>query len=98
MTTTVNKPGKTKKELLSSLDKLKTDSADLIREYDLHVSKVTDGFKLKGEKNIILIEATVDLEIIAEDGKYVINYETKNVPQAKIDKALTKVKEILGKY
>ncbi|MDQ3020278.1 MAG: hypothetical protein M3R36_06880 [Bacteroidota bacterium] len=98
MTTTINKPRKTKKELLNSLDKLKIDSSDLIKEYDLHVSKITDGFKLEGSKKIVFIEATVDLDIIAEDGKFVINYETKNVPQGKIDKALTKVKEILAKY
>jgi hypothetical protein len=95
---TIPKPGKTKQELLSSLDKLKTDFAQEISEYDLNVDSIPDGYKLEGNKKILMLEISVEMEITAQDGKYEINYKTKNVPQAQIDKAIGKATEILKKY
>ena len=94
---TIEKPGRTKKELLSSLEKLKTDFAKEISEYDIKLSPITDGYNLKGSKKIVFIEFSVDVNIQAEEGKYVINYTSKNVPQGQIDKAMVKVKEVLDK-
>lgn len=94
---TIEKPGKTKLELLSSLEKLKTDFAKEISEYDIKLTPVKDGYNLKGSKKIVFIEFSVDLNIRAEDGKFVIDYESKNVPQGKIDEAMVKVKEVLDK-
>jgi len=45
----------------------------------------------------VFIEFSVDVNIQAEEGKYVINYTSKNVPQGQIDKAMVKVKEVLDK-
>ena len=94
---TIDKPGKSKQELLNSLEKLKTDFAKEISEYDIKLSPITDGYNLKGSKKIVFIEFSVDVNIQAEEGKYVINYTSKNVPQGQIDKAMVKVKEVLDK-
>ncbi|MBK6773457.1 MAG: hypothetical protein IPG78_15270 [Ignavibacteria bacterium] len=93
----IDKPGKSKQELLNSLEKLKTDFAKEISEYDIMLSPITDGYNLKGSKKIVFIEFSVDVNIKAEEGKYVINYTSKNVPQGQIDKAMVKVKEVLDK-
>ncbi len=95
---TISKTGKTKQELLNSLEKLKSDFAKEISQYDLNVTPVTDGYKLEGKKKIVFVEISVELEITAHDGKYEIDYKTKNVPQGQIDKAITEVKSILEKY
>lgn len=94
---TIEKPGKSKQELLNSLEKLKTDFAKEISEYDVKLSPITDGYNIKGSKKIVFIEFSVDVNIKAEEGKYVINYTSKNVPQGQIDKAMVKVKEVLDK-
>ncbi len=94
---TIDKPGKSKQKLLNSLEKLKTDFAKEISEYNIMLSPITDGYNLKGSKKIVFIEFSVDVNIKAEDGKYVINYTSKNVPQGQIDKAMVKVKEVLDK-
>lgn len=94
---TIDKPGKSKEELLNSLEKLKADFAKEISEYDIKLSPVKDGYNLKGSKKIMFIDFSVDVNIRAEEGKYVIDYTSKNVPQGKIDMALVKVKEVLDK-
>lgn len=94
---TIDKPGKTKQELLKSLENLKSDFAKEIAEYDIKLSPITDGYNLKGSKKIVFIEFSVDVNIKAEDGKFVIDYQTKNVPQAKIDEAIGEVTKVLEK-
>lgn len=94
---TIDKPGKSKQELLQSLEKLKTDFAKEISEYDIKLSPITDGYNLKGSKKIVFVEFSVDVNIKAEEGKFVIDYTSKNVPQGKIDEAMVKVEEVLNK-
>lgn len=94
---TIDKPGKSKHELLQSLEKLKTDFAKEISEYDIKLSPISDGYNLKGSKKIVFIEFSVDVNIKAEDGKFVIDYTANNVPQGKIDEAMVKVEEVLNK-
>ncbi len=94
---TIDKPGKSKQELLNSLEKLKTDFAKEISEYDIKLSPIADGYNLIGSKKIVFIEFSVDVNIKAGEGKYVIDYTSKNVPQGQIDKAMVKVKEVLDK-
>lgn len=94
---TIDKPGKTKAELIASLEKLKTDYAKEISEYEIQITPITDGFNMKGSKQIVFITFSVDVNIKAEDGKYVINYTSKNVPQAKIDQAIAEVTKVLEK-
>lgn len=95
---TIDKPGKSKQDLLNSLEKLKTNFASQIKEFDLNVSPVTDGYELKGSKKILFVDFSVDLKITAEDGRFNIFYDTKNVPQSKIDSAIVQVKDVLKKY
>lgn len=94
---TIDKPGKTKAELLASLEKLKTDYAKEITEYDIQITPITDGFNMKGSKQIVFITFSVDVNIKAEDGKYLIDYTSSNVPQAKIDEAIGEVTKVLEK-
>lgn len=94
---TIDKPGKTKAELIASLEKLKTDYAKEISEYEIQITPISDGFNMKGSKQIVFITFSVDVNIKAEDGKYVINYTSKNVPQAKIDQAIAEVTKVLEK-
>ena len=94
---TIDKPGKSKQELLTSLEKLKADFAKEISEYDIKLSPITDGYNLKGSKKILFVDFSVDVNIKAEEGKFVIDYTSKNVPQGKIDEAMVKVEEVLNK-
>ncbi len=94
---TIDKPGKSKKELLTFLEKLKTDFADEISKYDLKLSPIKDGYNLKGSKRILVVKASADINITAGNEKYVIDYTSKNIPQGMIDQAISKVKQILNK-
>lgn len=97
MVISINKPGKSKKELLNYLEKLKTDFAHEISKYDLKLSPVKDGYNLKGSKRILVLKASADINIKAENEKYVIDYTSKNIPLGMIDQAISKVKQILNK-
>ncbi len=94
---TIDKPGRTKQDLLRSLEDIRTSFNSQIQKYDLKVSQITDGYNLKGEKKIIFINVMADINIRAEEGKYLIEYETKNIPQAKIDEVLVQVRDVLEK-
>ncbi|MCB0729278.1 MAG: hypothetical protein KDD00_17575 [Ignavibacteriae bacterium] len=94
---TIDKPGKTKAELLASLEKLQTDYAKEIAEYEIQITPITDGFNLKGSKQIVFITFSADVNIKAEDGKYVIDYTANNIPQAKLDEAIGEVTKVLEK-
>jgi len=94
---TIDRPGKTKQELLDSLGKLQTEYADKIKEYDIQITPITDGYNMKGSKKIVFITFSVDVNIKAEDGKYIVNYTSENVPQAKIDEAIGEVTKVLEK-
>lgn len=97
MIISIDKPGKSKKELLAYLEKLKTDFADEISKYDLKLSPIKDGYNLKGSKRIVVLKASADINIKAENEKYVIDYTSKNIPPGMIDQAISKVKQILNK-
>ena len=70
----IDKPGKTKAELLTALEKLKSDYAKEIKDYDIQITPITDGYNMKGSKKIVFVTFSVDVNIKAEDGKYVIDY------------------------
>ncbi len=94
---TIDKPGKSKQELLQSLEKLKSEFAKEISQYDIKLNPITDRYNLKGSKKIAFIEFSVDVNIKAEEGKYIIDYHTKNVPQSKIEDAIGQVTKVLEK-
>ncbi len=94
----IDKPGRTKQDLVKSLEEIKSGFAPQIQQYDLKVTPIPDGYNLKGEKKLMFINFSADIKITAGDEKFVIDYETKNVPQSKIDETLAEVKKILEKY
>lgn len=93
----IDKPGRSKKELLEGLEKLKSDFSSQISQYDIKISPAKDGYNLKVNKKIIFVDFSADINITAEEGKYVINYTTKNIPQGKIDEALVMVRQTLDR-
>jgi hypothetical protein len=94
----IEKPGRSKADLLKSLDKLKSDFSSEISQYGLNVNQIKDGYNLQASKKIMMIKVSVDMSIKAEDGRYILSYETNNVPQSKIDEVVDKAKEVLAKY
>ncbi len=89
----IEKPGKSKQELLDSLEKLKEKFKYEISGNDVEVTKITDGYKVHAEKRFI-INFHVDAEIIASDGQYEISWET-NAPQGKVEDAMKKIEQTL---
>lgn len=93
----ISKPGKTKEQLLKCLKNLKSKFAKEISEYEIEIMDIENGYRISGEKKVLFINFSVDVKITAEDGKYDINYTTKNVPESKINEAIEMIKEELGK-
>ncbi|MBN8570635.1 MAG: hypothetical protein J0M18_13500 [Ignavibacteria bacterium] len=89
----IEKPGKSKQELLDSLEKLKEKFKHEISGNDVEVTKITDGYKVHAEKRFI-VKFHVDAEIIARDGEYELSWET-NAPQGKVEDAMKKIEQTL---
>lgn len=92
----IPKPGKSKQELLEKLESLKSEFTRESAENDVKIEKITDGYNLKAEKQVLFITFYVDANIIAKDGSYEITW-VSNAPENKVNEALEKVKEVLGK-
>jgi len=89
----IEKPGKSKAELLASLEKLKEKFKYEISGNDVEVTNITDGYKIRAEKRFI-VKFHVDAEIIARDGEYEISLET-NAPKGKVEDAMGKIEQTL---
>ncbi|MEP7146890.1 MAG: hypothetical protein ABI792_07760 [bacterium] len=94
---TINKPGRTREDLLKSLEDIKSSFKPQIEQYNLQVTSIPDGYNLKGKKKVLFIDFSADIKITAQDGKFVINYETNNIPQSKINETLAQVRGVLEK-
>ncbi len=92
----INKNGKTKTELLSSLDRIKDNLKNEISEYNIGITKINDGYNIKAEKKIVFFKFWVNADITAGDGYYDITWET-NAPEGKVAEAIGKVKDTLEK-
>jgi len=92
----INKNGKTKVELLSSLDRIKDNLRNEITAYNVDITKINDGYNIKAEKKIVLLKFWVNSNITAGDGYYDIIWET-NAPEGKVAKAIDKIKDTLEK-
>ncbi|MEO8447554.1 MAG: hypothetical protein ABI528_08670 [bacterium] len=92
----IQKQGRSKADLLNSLDKLKDDLKNDILEYKIGITKINDGYKIKAEKKILFIKFHVDADITAGEGHYDITWET-NAPEGKVAEAIDKVKDALEK-
>lgn len=92
----INKNGKTKAELLKSLDRIKDNFRNEISEYNVGLTKINDGYSMKAEKKIVFIKFWVNASITAGDGYYDVIWET-NAPEGKVALAIDKVKDVLTK-
>lgn len=93
MKKTLERPGKSKEELLKTLHNLKESYKSKISANDVKVSEITDGFKIRAEKRFI-VKFYVEAEITAREGAYDIRWET-NAPQSKVDEALKGIEQYL---
>ncbi len=89
----IERPGKTKQELLESLAKLKEKFKNEIVGNDVKLTEITDGYKVYGEKRFI-VKFYVDAQIIARDGEYELTWET-NAPSGKVDEAMQQIEDVL---
>jgi hypothetical protein len=90
----IDKPGKSREELLTCLEKFEKNYSKEIKEYDLRILEIDSGYNIKVEKSVLFMNFYLDAKIIAHDGYFDINYDT-NVPQGKLKEVLNKVEEVL---
>ena len=93
----IDKPGKSREELLTCLEKFEKNYSKEIKEYELRILKIDGGFNIKVEKSILFMNFYLDAKIIAHNGYFDINYDT-NVPQSKVKEVLNQVEEVLEEY
>jgi hypothetical protein len=90
----VQKPGKTKQQLLVCLEQIKDKFKGDIADNNVELKKTSDGYDISAEKKILFMTFWVKSKILAEDGKFLLTWET-NAPESKVDEAMDKVKKIL---
>jgi hypothetical protein len=89
----IERPGKTKQELLETLSRLKEKFKNEIAGNDVEITEIPDGYKIRGEKRFI-VKFYVDAQIIARDGEYELTWET-NAPQGRVDDAIRQIENVL---
>ena len=94
---TISKPGKSQQELLNCLEKLKTKFSDEIEQYNIQITPKENGYKIYGERKVMLINFSVNVDIVARDGEFEMDYETNNVPKSKVKEAMEKIKDQISK-
>lgn len=92
----IERPGKTKQELLESLSNLKEKFKHEIADNGVEVTEIPDGYRVHGEKRFI-VKFYVDAQIIAMDGRYELSWES-NAPQSKVKEAMQQIETILKEY
>lgn len=93
----IPKPGKTKKQLLQSLEELKSSFAKEISGNDVAIGNIPDGYQIKAEKKIMFMKFWVNARIIAMEQAYELAWET-NAPEGKVNDAINKVKSVLEAF
>ena len=86
------KPGRSKDTLLASLENILAEYQDEIKENNINVDKINDGYMLKAKKLFFYVDA----KIIARDGEFDFTYDT-NAPKSIVDQALKKINDALEK-
>ena len=86
----INKPSKSKEELLSLLEAQLSQFDSFIKENNATLTKTMDGYNLSVEKRVLFMKYFLNAEIKADDEKYIINYDT-NAPEFKVKEFETKV-------
>ncbi len=92
----INKPGKTKEQLLSSLVNLKKEFSRQIADNNIAIVETPEGYDVKAEKTVLFMKFWVDAKIIAKEGSFEISWDT-NAPNSKVEESLSSVKSILEK-
>lgn len=90
----INKPGKSKENLLSALGELRSEFSKQIAENNIEIAETSEGFDVKAEKTVLFMKFWVDAKVIAKEGYYEISWET-NAPKSKVEEALDSIKELL---
>lgn len=93
----VNKPGKSKQELLNCLEKLKSQFAAEIAQHNVNITPIEDGYRIQAGKKLLFVNFSVDMNVTVRDGEFIIDYKTKNVPQSKVDEAIAQIGQVLEK-
>ncbi len=91
---TVQKPGKTKQQLLDCLEQIKDKFKGDISKNDVVLDKISGGYNVTAEKKILFMTFWVKSKVLAEDGKFELTWET-NAPESKVEEAMDGVKKIL---
>ncbi|MCX7878939.1 MAG: hypothetical protein N2510_09935 [Ignavibacteria bacterium] len=92
---TIKKEGKTKDQLLECLESLRKRFRDEIKDYDIRIRRIKDGYRLSVKKTYFFKTYKVDASIYVTDGRFEIEWDT-NVPPSKVEKAKNKIRSILG--
>ena len=90
----IPKPGKSKEQLLNSLEVLRSSFEREISGNNVIMENIPDGYKIKAEKKILFMTFWVNAEIRAKDEAYELTWET-NAPAGKVNEAIDKVKKVL---
>ncbi len=79
---------------MGCLDSLKEEFALQISENKIKITKLPDGYCIKGEKKILFFTFWIDAKILVREHEYDIIWET-NAPERKVDEALEKIRKVL---
>jgi hypothetical protein len=90
----VNKPGKSKAQLMECLENLKVKFKDQMHSNDVTLEKTSDGYNITGEKKILFMTFWVKSQIKAMDEKFELEWET-NAPEGRVEDAMREVTKVL---
>jgi hypothetical protein len=90
----VEKPGKSKQQLLGCLDSVKDKFKGDINDNDVIVNKTTEGYNFSAEKKILFMTFWVKADIIAREEEFELSWDT-NAPESRVEDAIRQVKKVL---
>ena len=91
---TVQKPGKSKQQLLDCLERIRDKFKGNISDNKVVLDKLTDGYNISAEKKILFMTFWVKSKIIAQEEKFELSWDT-NAPESRVEDAMNEVKKIL---
>ncbi|HEY3250593.1 MAG TPA: hypothetical protein VGK25_05690 [Ignavibacteria bacterium] len=92
----IQKPGKSKQQLLSCLAKLKVEFKAQVAENDIIITDIADGYLINAQKKVLFLTFWVKAKIIAANGAFELTWET-NAPENKVREALDNIIKFLEK-
>lgn len=91
----IDKPGISKTELLSLLETQISSFSKTIEENNVNLYRIESGYTLSVNKRVLFMKYFLNAIIIAEDGRYLINFDT-NAPYFKVREFESKVVDYLN--